>query len=163
MSNSSAFYIAFGEAEYSGDKYYAFFIGQLCGDETKEPYLLDTTKDNRPANALIVQQKLLAALSKIGCVNDSDYGKFRLFLTDAAAYNISASQSLVLTFPNLIHVTCISHMLARITSVLPKEAKVCKQPIQKFNKFFKSCITVLLWKGFEVRTADFVKNTVVVK
>ena len=163
VSNSSAFYIAFDEAEFSGDKYYAFLIGQLCGDETKEPYLLDITKDNRPANALIVQQKLLAALSKIGCVNESDYGKFRLFLTDAVAYNISASQSLVLTFPNFIHVTCISHMLARITSVLPKEAKVCKQLMKKFNKLFKSCITVLLWKGFEVRTADFVKNTVVVK
>ena len=106
---------------------------------------------------------LLAALSKNGCVNESDYGKLRLFLADAAAYNISASQSLVLTFPNLIHVTCISHMLARITSVLPKEAKVCKQLIKKFNQLFKSCITVLLWKGFEVRTADFVKNTVVVK
>ena len=124
---------------------------------------MDITKDNRPANALIVQQKLLAAVSKIGCVNESDYGKFRLFLTDAAAHNISASQSPVLTFPNLIHVTCISHMLARITSVLPKEAKFCKQLIKKCNKLFKSCITVLRWKGFEVRTADFVKNTVVVK
>ena len=55
----------FDEADYNGKKYFTFLVGEL-GSEPKPPYLIEITVGHQAPNSVIVHQKLMRALSKVG-------------------------------------------------------------------------------------------------
>lgn len=41
--------------------------------------------------------------------------KSMIFLSDAAPYMVKISNASIICYPNIIHITCVAHMLNRVT------------------------------------------------
>ena len=131
-----AFYIIFDEADYHGEKYYAFRIGKLGSEKSHPPFLIEITREANPPDSVMVQQKLLGALTGLKLVDQ--FSKFRLFLTDAASYCVAAGNALKMTYTDLIHITCFSHMLSRVLTAIPETRPGAKKLVQLYTNFEKS-------------------------
>ena len=97
-----SYYVMFDEADYKGEKYYAFLIGNLNAEGAHQPYLIELSREMKTPDAVAVQQKVIQLLSKVGLLTSEDaFNKFRLFLTDGASYCTSAGREIKKTFPFL--------------------------------------------------------------
>ncbi len=92
VTDYSAYYVVFDEADYQGTKYYAFLLGKLDNQKTHQPHLVEITNESCSPNSVLVVQKLMKILSKLQLLQqDTDYQRFCLLITDAASYCILAS------------------------------------------------------------------------
>ena len=128
------FYLTFDECDHSGSKYYAILIGQLDGTGPHSPYLLAITKESTSPNSEIVQQKVVQALSTLGTL---DFCKFRLFVTDNASYNPAAAAGLNVLFTKMIHLTCVTHMTARVSSSILDANPEVNELVKNIKKVFE--------------------------
>ncbi len=140
------FYIVFDECDHNNEKYYAILIGRLSCEKQHKPYLVSVSKEDVCPNVHIVQQKIIVALTLLGIVDA--FEKFRLFITDAAAYNICAAKALSAIYTKMLHVTCFSHMLNRISISLVEYADV-NNLVSCIKKVFNKCPSrKKAWKTF---------------
>ena len=61
-----SYYVMFDEADYNGEKYYAFLIGNLNAEGAHQPYLIELSREMKTPDAVAVQQKVIQLLSKVG-------------------------------------------------------------------------------------------------
>jgi hypothetical protein len=142
------FYIEFDDADYRGNKYYAFLIGNLDGEKVHPPHLIELTQDNRSPTGVIVQQKVIKALSTVGLV--AEYEKFRLFLKDGVSFNLLAGRNMKTMYPKMLHVTCVSHMLHRVAEKILESSPRVLEVTKYIGKVFKnSSSRNLAWQSFK--------------
>ena len=92
-------------------------LGNLSGHEVHPPRHIDPSIETCTPNQFIVQQTIVAALTKVA--KTDCYSGFRLLLTDAASYNAPAASALKNSlYPNLTQTACYTHMLARLSAKL---------------------------------------------
>ena len=102
----------------------------------------------------MVQQKLMKILSNFQLV--SDFDKFRLFMTDAASYNILATKNLKSFFPKMIHVTCYTHFLSRVCNEIAEKNEAANEVVQFVKKVFEKCARRREeWLEFKVGNTPF--------
>lgn len=141
------FFIIFDECDNNGDKYYAVLVGVLDNQGTNPAHLVTVTKESECPNAIMVQQKLMHAFEILGIT--SHFNNFRLFLSDAASYNILAGKNLQTIYAQMIHVTCFSHLLARVCSSIVDSEFEVNQLVSCVKKVFNKCNSrVSAWKNF---------------
>ena len=99
VKNFESFYVMFDEADYNGKKYFTFLVCEL-GNQPKPPYLIEITVGHQAPTSVIVHQKLMRALAKVGLA--TEYEKFRLFVTDNASYNSTCAKQVKVIFTNVI-------------------------------------------------------------
>ncbi len=76
------------------------------------------------------------ALTLLGIVDASE--KFRLFITDAAAYNNWAAKALSANYTKMLHVSCFCHMTNRISISLVEDSDV-NNLVSCIKKVFNKC------------------------
>ncbi len=120
-----------------GDAMTVILAGVLDGEWNEKPFLLDIV-DMESANNKTIQQAVIACLtSTLG--SDFDFGLFRLFLTDGAAYCLKAGIGLKVIFPSLLHVTCLSHGLNRIADLVRIEYQLVDQFLAEVKRIYTKC------------------------
>ena len=68
-----------------------------------------------------------------------DREKFLLLVTDGAPYIRLAEQNLKVLYPKMIHVTCMAHLINRITDCIRLNHKLTDKLISEDNKIFIKC------------------------
>ena len=132
-----SYYVMFDEADYNGEKYYAFLIGNLNAEGAHQPYLIELSREMKTPDAVAVQQKVIQLLSKVGLLTSEDaFNKFRLFLTDGASYCTSAGREIKKTFPKMEHITCFPHTLARVLCAIKDSSPSVTKMVKFVTKFF---------------------------
>ena len=78
---------------------------------------------------------------------DFDANRFKLFLTDSAAYMLKAGRDLKIFYPNMLSVICLAHALHRLCEEIRDMFSEVDELISTLKKFFlKSPSRVVLWK-----------------
>ena len=152
LSRMKNFCIIFDEADFHGEKFFIFLISELSNEGPQKPHLLDSTIGFLSSTATTVRQKVVAALSNYKILENFD--RFEVFLTDGAAHNILAGKQLKDIYSKTLQITCVSHMLARVaTVILEQKLKTKTRSLLKaFIKIFKSSTDLNNWKKFDGRT-----------
>ena len=86
--------------------------------------MTDIEREDRPTNAVFVQAKISTVLAKLGL--DEKLESFRLFFSDGVSYNILAVENMSSVYPNLVHMTCVSHMISRVLCQVGEEGELEK-------------------------------------
>ena len=73
--------------------------------QVNQPCFLDIVISPTSPNLELVKELLVPSLSKIGLVNK--FEKFRLLLTDGAAYNVAVENVLKNIYTKMIHTSCV--------------------------------------------------------
>lgn len=92
-------------------------IGHTLVGILKEPsitYLIKSTVFHKALCAADVSIEIDQILKEI----EIEREKFVLFLSDAARYMVSAGTNLKLFYPNLFHVTCVSHLMHNAAEIV---------------------------------------------
>ena len=88
------------------------FINILVGtlDDPQKTYLVNTISTTESVNNILITQVVNDTMHNIG-VNKLDN---ILFISDAASYMTKTAETLKILFPNLIHITCLLHLLINV-------------------------------------------------
>lgn len=84
-------------------------VGILNGKPSKP--MLVMSEELEKTNQFTIAQTVHKTLNLIWSNDATKFGKFRLLVTDAAAYMLAAGRALKQTFEHLKHVTCLAHAL----------------------------------------------------
>ena len=65
------------------------------------------------------------------------FRKFKLLLTDGACYNKAVAGTIKTLYPDLIHVTCYTHMVARLSAKIVETEKSVNSFLKNVKKVFE--------------------------
>ena len=130
-------YVIYDETQYQGKKYNAILIGVFKGIQVNQTYFSDIVISSMSLNHEFVQELLVSSLTKMGLV--SKIKKFRLLLTDGVAYNVTARNNLKKIYTKLIHITCYTHMITRISSKMVNTEIGANSLVKHVKKVFEKC------------------------
>ncbi|XP_068085018.1 uncharacterized protein [Anabrus simplex] len=131
----------------SGRKVGNVVVDVLKNDKTacEHSYLL-ACKEMLAANHVTIARLFNEAMHLLW-PKDITYDHVLLFLTDNAAYMKKAAESLSVSFPKMIHVTCVVHALHRLCETLrAQHPQVDKLVSNGKNVFVKAPSTIDLFK-----------------
>ena len=112
-------------------------IGNLNAEGAHEPHLIELSREMKTPDAVTVQQKVIQLSSNVGLLSSEEaFNKVRLFLTDGASYCTSAGREKQNTFPKMEHITCFSHMLARVLYAIKESSPTVTKMVKSVTKFF---------------------------
>ena len=137
------FFVTFDEAAINGDKFRAVLLGKLDNDRVHKPFLVRHDKGFRTPTAVSFHQN-----------NDNfdqtgtRWRNSELFVTDSASYNYVAAQMLKEGFCKMQHVTCFSHILARVAREIVEKV-VSNRWLKVWTKS-KNAIRQHAWELFRV-------------
>lgn len=105
MVKDSQIFMVVDEADVCGIKYLHILIGSL--DRPSKTYMLDCLPLSKSPDSQMVVQAIDDAAHKLGLQRE----KFSLMVSDAAPYMVRAAKTLQLLYPQLLHITCVAHLL----------------------------------------------------
>uniref|UniRef100_A0A2S2PVX4 DUF659 domain-containing protein n=1 Tax=Sipha flava TaxID=143950 RepID=A0A2S2PVX4_9HEMI len=143
---NSDIWIAVDETTDTNGRYIAnLLVGVLECDTPSQPYLLackELPKTNHSTVSRFINDSLKILWSAGG--NDEN---LRLFLSDAAPYMVKTGDALKVFYPNIIHVTCVAHMLNRVAEKVRELFPDVNKLINNVKKsFLKSPSRIQLYK-----------------
>ncbi|QQP36603.1 Putative LOC100902024, partial [Caligus rogercresseyi] len=94
----------------------AVLIGPLDGRFDSRPYLINVV-DIKEANSKTIVTTVVDNLQNVLGEHFSP-SRFKLLVTDEAAYCVKAAKSLKTSFPEMIHVTCLAHGIHRVAELV---------------------------------------------
>ncbi|PSN41463.1 hypothetical protein C0J52_21691, partial [Blattella germanica] len=109
-------------------------VGKLSEDEPGKPFLIACTVLEKTNNSTIA--RFVNDALRILWPEGGNEHKFRVLLSDAAAYMLRAASSLKIFYPHLIHVTCIVHGLQRVAEVIREQFPEVNTLISTTKKVF---------------------------
>ena len=135
----TAFHITFDECHKSGENYYAVMLGAL-DSEIVSP--LSSIHDQKQRvtechRVATIQREIMEPLNGCGIVNQ--YDRFKLPIIDGAAYDGGSASGLKSLYPNSVHNTCVSHMIARVSSKLVEIQKEVNKLVSNVKIAFEKC------------------------
>lgn len=111
-----------------------FLVGKLSEDEPGKPFLIACRVLEKTNNSTIA--RFVNDALRILWPEGGNEHKFRVLLSDAAAYMLRAASSLKIFYPHLIHVTCIVHGLQRVAEVIREQFPEVNTLISTTKKVF---------------------------
>lgn len=132
--DGSPFYIQIDESTMYNRRIVAVLVGKLNGQKPHS-MLFNLVELNEAPNHANIQQVVINSLHLI-MGDDFDYERFRLLLSDQAAYMLAAGNTLKTIFPKLLHVTCLCHALNRVSSLAQEIYPQVDLLVTKFRKVF---------------------------
>ncbi|PSN39119.1 hypothetical protein C0J52_17476, partial [Blattella germanica] len=111
-----------------------FLVGKLSEDEPGKPFLIACRVLEKTNNSTIA--RFVNDALRILWPEGGNEHKFRVLLSDAAAYMLRAASSLKIFYPHLIHVTCIVHGLQRVAEVIWEQFPEVNTLISTTKKVF---------------------------
>lgn len=112
VGDSYIFLIVDETTDINGNYIANLLIGALSSENSCNPFLIASKKLEKTNHSTIA--RFVNDGLRILWPNGGNDEKVLLLLSDAAPYMIKAGKTLNVFFPNMIHVTCLAHMLQRI-------------------------------------------------
>lgn len=131
----SDIYLQIDESTMHDRRIVSVLVGKLDGKPAKSRLLHQHELDNPPNRSNVTQ----VTLDSLRILWDDiyHYDRFKLLLSDQAAYMLAAGESLKATFPQLLHVTCICHALNIVCSTINDNYPEIDTMVNKFEKVFR--------------------------
>ncbi|QQP49652.1 Uncharacterized protein FKW44_010398 [Caligus rogercresseyi] len=112
----------------------AVLIGPLDGRFDSRPYLINVV-DIKEANSKTIVTTVVDNLQNVLGEHFSP-SRFKLLVTDGAAYCVKAAKSLKTSFPEMIHVTCLAHGIHRVAELVRFQFPNVNELISEVKKVF---------------------------
>lgn len=143
---NSDIWIAVDETTDTNGRYIAnLIVGVLKHDTPSQPYLL-ACKELPKTNHSTISRFINDSLKILWPAGGNDEN-LRLFLSDAAPYMVKTGDSLKVFYPNIVHVTCVAHMLNRVAEKVRELFPNVNKLINNVKKcFLKSPSRIQLYK-----------------
>ena len=95
--------------------------GALIGtfDDVEKPPALSELAELKETNNETISQIVISVNSKI--IGPGEFGNFKLLITDGAAYMIKVGKYLEENFEDMLHITCVAHLLHRLAEFVRSE------------------------------------------
>jgi len=142
---NSDIWIAVDETTDTNERYIAnLIVGVLKHDTPSQPYLL-TCKKLPKTNHSTISRFINDNLKILWPAGGNDENL--RFLSDAAPYMVKTGDSLKVFYPNIVHVTCVAHMLNRVAEKVRELFPNVNKLINNVKKcFLKSPSRIQLYK-----------------
>ena len=99
------YFLIIDESQIHQQCYLNCLIGTI--ENPNISYLIEVLALNTHANSQIIQQFIFDIIQKFNLLRNNFY----LLISDAASYMVSSTTNLKSLYPNMFHITCISHLI----------------------------------------------------
>ena len=113
-------------------------IGMLKSEENGKSFLVNSVDLDGGVNHSIICTVVDDTIKMIWNGNFKRE-KFLLLVTDAATYMVKAGKSLKSFYPKLVHITCMAHLINRISCFIRNHYELTDEFIAENKKIFSKC------------------------